>query len=118
MNPADLGKTIADLVLQEMAGMDDVGKRIVANRVLGVIQSHLPSNMREAESKIEPFDDVQSRRYGQTPMTFGKFLGQKVDDVPTEYLAWLADSSRNTWRDLHRYLNSPRVRMERRVETE
>jgi len=43
---------------------------------------------------------------------FGMHAGSHYDCVPLSYLVWLADQSRTLWRDLHRYLNSPRIKAE------
>ena len=57
--------------------------------------------------------DEESRRFGQTPMRFGKHAGDRIDDVPIDYLIWLAEYQRNNFKDdLRRYVQSRRVQAE------
>ena len=37
MNPLTLAQTLIDLIIEESSGLDDLGRRIVANRIVGVL---------------------------------------------------------------------------------
>lgn len=53
--------------------------------------------------------DERSQEYGHMMVEFGKFLGQRYDDVPLDYLEWLVDQGT----ELRAYLESRRVKQER-----
>ena len=53
--------------------------------------------------------DRKSREFGRRVVEFGKFRGQRYDDVPLDYLEWLADQGT----ELQAYLESRRVKEER-----
>lgn len=113
--PADIGTELAGLIADELLPLDEVAKRIVINRIQAVLALHcvVARAAVQASSALTPFTDAEARRYGNTPMVFGKHTGTLVCYVPTEYLEWLADSSRELWNNLHRYLGNMRVRCER-----
>ena len=52
--------------------------------------------------------DERSREYGRRMVEFGKFRGKRYDDVPLDYLEWLADQGA----ELLSYLKSRRIRDE------
>lgn len=63
----------------------------------------------------ETIDDHRSRIIGKIIMTVGIHKGKRIDDVPVDYLEWVADN----WDDprgdqVRQYLESPRIKSERR----
>lgn len=107
MNVAELGEAVAKLLQEEMGRLDSVSQRVVANRVLAVLQPWLPKPEAPASTaSVTPMTDVVAKEFSKTPMKYGKHAGTAVGDVPRDYLAWLADSSLQTWKDFHAFLNS------------
>jgi hypothetical protein len=58
----------------------------------------------------EPMSDQEACDFERTKITFGKYAGQNIYDVPIGYLEWLSDQPDDYKRTIRRYLNSPRVR--------
>ena len=108
--PIEIGESLADLIRGALDDESEIGKRIILNR----IASELPPQKPEATLNIVPaMTDQEARTYGSESLPFGKRAGEPIDSVPLSYLVWLADESRQTWRRLHAYLNSPRIKAER-----
>ena len=110
--PADVGEELAGFVSDVLLDNNDVGKRIIANRVLAVLSEWMPRPKPERDVVI-PFTDGESKAFGREAMPFGKHSGAPIDEIPIEYLVWLSDNSISFWKSLHRYLNSPRIKAER-----
>ena len=108
MIPGELAKQLVDLMNAELFSMDAVGRRIVLNCVQEYIQPFLQPSKPAAPAAIvpSPMDEREAQQYGETAWKFGKYSGKTVKEIPGSYLAWLADQSRDTWRNLTRYLNS------------
>lgn len=51
----------------------------------------------------------EAMAFGHRKLEFGKYAGQRWDDVPLDYIAWLVDQNRTVLR----YLRSRRVQAER-----
>ena len=114
MKPGEASQLILDLIEDQASGYDDLGRRVMANKIIGVLSGWLPQPKKDAAALLlEPMDDTESKRTGRECLEFGKYAGQPIDEVPDDYLAWLADSSRATWIKLSRYLRSQRVQNER-----
>src|SRR3990167_9249408 len=63
--------------------------------------------------QYRPMDEAESKRFGQTVITFGKkFIGRKVDEADLGNLRYI-DEDEFRWK-LHRYLKSNRVLNEER----
>ena len=63
----------------------------------------------ETNKSETALSDERSREFGKRMVEFGKFRGQRYDDVPLDYLEWLADQGVV----LRRYLESRRIKIER-----
>lgn len=116
MNAGETAAELVALLESEITGMDDLGKRIIANRLAEVILPLMAAPVRQEPllATTAPMSDVEAHAYGQTHiMRFGKFEGKRIDAVPLDYLIWLTDESRRLWKEMHRYLNSPRIKQER-----
>jgi len=112
MTPTNTAHELIELIKSEMDALDDVGKRIIANRLIKLLEPYQPIATYTPVAFTEPFNDGEAKFYGGQKMPFGKYTGARVDCVPLDYLIWLADESRKTWKGLHRYLNSPRIKQE------
>lgn len=110
------GEKAAELIAfisSEAEDCDEIGKRIIANRIMEAVAGwSQPKTPATPAVAIQPMDDAEARRYGKQSLGFGQHADEPIEDVPLEYLCWLADTSRQTWQSLHRYLNSPRIKRE------
>ncbi len=61
---------------------------------------------------ISAMTDQQARQFGRRSMPFGRHKGRRVDEVPLDYLVWLADHAALFVADLRRYCRSPRLQSE------
>jgi len=110
--PGKVADTLVSLLSEELAGMDDVGRRIVCNRLQSFMQAFVLGKPAETPPAAAPPLDVpamteaQAAAYGRTQWSFGKYSGQQVSQIPISYLTWLADSSLSTWKALRGYLKS------------
>ncbi|OHB80873.1 MAG: hypothetical protein A2W31_11495 [Planctomycetes bacterium RBG_16_64_10] len=114
MTPAEIADQLCELIASETRGMDTVATRIVANRIARVIEPWLPLRDKSAATLVQPMTNSEARVFEQETIEFGKHAGTKFKDVPLDYLIWLADKCRRTWRKIHAYLDSDRVRGELR----
>jgi len=112
MNAGTAAQTLIDMIVDEASGYDDVGRTIIAKRIMGVLSGWLPEREKTKCDPVGcvPMTEREASEFERQTVQFGKYVGQQYWDVPTDYLRWLADASRDTWRALHRYLNSPAVR--------
>ena len=108
-NVAKRAEELLELIIEEGDGVGEVGRRILANRIVPVLARWLPSDKKAKPHEIEPFSDKEAKQFGAELMVFGKHVGERIDTVDLQYLQWLADASRDTWRGLHRYLNNPAI---------
>lgn len=114
-NAGTVGDTLAQMVREELEGRDEVGQRIIANRVRHAIEAWVHVGETPPQP-VKPMTDQEATAFECEPMEFGKYNGVPVKDVPLDYLEWVADAGRKTWRQIHAYLNSPRLLAERRSE--
>ena len=68
------------------------------------------------ETELQPMSDWQASDFGARLMMFGKHAGTRIDQVPLEYLIWLAESPDEFRAELRRYLKSKRVQIEQDME--
>lgn len=61
---------------------------------------------------IAPLSDEAARKFGRIVLSFGLHRGKRYDEVPLDYLEWLADSRT----DLVRYIRSRRIQSEHETE--
>jgi hypothetical protein len=116
--PAQLVQDLVDLVVAEGSRLDDVGRTILARRIFEALAAWLPSVGPLAEAQPAPMSEAEARMFAATTLGFGSHADTPIGELPLMYLEWLADRSRQTWRDLDRYLNSPAVKRERQDETD
>jgi hypothetical protein len=58
---------------------------------------------RNIPAGVVPMDGPERRLFGASKVAFGRYTGERVDDVPLEYLEWL-DSQYDFRHQLKRYL--------------
>lgn len=57
--------------------------------------------------------EAEIREFGRERMRYGIHGGKPIDEVPLDYLEWLAHDSTEFIRKVRQYLNSPRIQSER-----
>lgn len=68
---------------------------------------------RRNKPKVEPpMGTVESRAFGARQITFGKYDGDRIDEIPFDYLELIIEPDEFK-KDLKRYLQSERIRRER-----
>jgi hypothetical protein len=98
------GREWAEAVLDDLA--DHTADFLVGFR------RRMLAEYRAAEVDRTAMSDDAARRFGDQIITFGVHQGQRYDDVPLEYLEWLADQNAA----LVRYVRSRRVKAEQEDE--
>ena len=102
--PSEQGEVLAGLIAEELQGLDETGRRILCNRILAVVQPEGPPP--PSAPALPPFTEAEARNYRCGYLGFGQYADTLIAQVPLDYLQWLADTSRTTWQNLHRYLQS------------
>jgi hypothetical protein len=115
MKPGEVASELLELLEQDLADLDPIGQRIVANRLLERLSRWIP--LRDPPP-VNPMTDDEARRFEQERIEFGKYRSCPYGAIDEDYLAWLADASRDLWRKLHAYLRSDRVKNRQRLEEE
>lgn len=67
---------------------------------------------RQRFEGVKRMTDGQSRAFGCSLMQFGKYNGQRIDEIPRDYLEWLVEEQETFLRKLQGYLMSDRVKRE------
>jgi len=111
-----IGKSAKDVfafALNESHGLTDEGTKRYWTR-LGQLVNEQLRNATEAPAPDTITDD-ESRRIGKLVMIRGKHEGETIDQTPMDYLEWVADNWTCTFGEqIRRYLDSPRIKSERR----
>lgn len=89
---------VFDLIGDEIQRMTVLERRVLAGMI------HRDESPAPPATQLEPMSDREYWEFELRMMEFGRHCGEQMRDIPRDYLAWLADQSRQTWRDLHRYL--------------
>jgi hypothetical protein len=120
-NAGEVAQFLAEIVEEETRGLDDIGKRIVANRLGAIIAPWQKlSDDREVVRRagppmprgLTPMHPAEVESFSNRRITFGKHAGQRYRDIPLDYLRYMADLCRRTWQDYTRYLASASIRRE------
>lgn len=83
--------------------------------IIDEARKHLPPEPEKPSSR-EAMNDQEARIWGGLQsFPRGKYEGQRVDDVPLDYVAWWLDHQDPFTTQLRRYYNSPRVQAELRA---
>ena len=98
---------VLQLAEEEISKLGSKGKERFWECVREAADKHLPS-----VKAPEPMTDKECRRFGDEEMKFGQYVGKRIDEVPLDYLEWLADTELRHSRALTRYLQAQRTRKE------
>lgn len=72
----------------------------------GICDGKLPKPT-PAPERWPPLSQAEALRFEATPMPYGKYQGQPVGEIPTDYLLFLTEGDEFSQR-LKRYVKSPR----------
>lgn len=118
MGVADIEKNLnARLAAEMIAELADeeagkYGKRFW-KELAKIVMAHVPDprkRKRDKPKSVSPMTQQEARDFGSVTVPFGKFNNVAVDNVPMDWLVWLADQTFVD--DLRRYLESERVKSE------
>ncbi len=101
--------TAVELVLSEAAALPPEARAVYweeVRKLLPVATVHVGR-----PRGIEPFSDARAKAWGRTRIPFGQYEDTPVDELPLDYLEFLAEPSAFI-RDLRRYLASRLVQQE------
>ena len=97
------------VLMEEEATDPEISKDNFWKIVVGAIpKEYVPV---QASPGLKPMTDMESQGFENTCMEFGKHNGERMGDVPIDYLFWL-DEQDNFSKLLKRYLLSKRVQRE------
>lgn len=105
------GEMVADLIMDAVGELDTDQARDAFWRTLRLIVP-IEAQQTTAEKQADEMSDAHARMFGQTHLKFGKYVGERIDDVPLSYLLWLTEETDPFKRDLRRYIKSRRVQSE------
>lgn len=123
MTPTSPIESVIELVKGEAEHLDPTARHVLARHLLCLVGPWIQGShvlvvadkpIATSRTELAPMTDRESLDYERTKLGFGEHGKKLIRDVPLDYLAWLADESRRTWMLLHRYLNAPRIRLQRR----
>lgn len=110
-----LCETIFDMVAEEARALQAAHGRAASEsfweNFRTAFEGHFPASATPADEH-NPMSDVQARAFGERAIPFGQHKGRRVDEVPMDYLCWLADSPEDFKGELRRYLRSNRLQRE------
>lgn len=106
-------EALAELVVAEYSALDSDPAEAFSAWIAGrLIQAGVIAAPPPAEPAVEPFTDEQSRWFGNRPMPYGKHAGSCIDQVPLDYLIWMAEQPDDFKDNLRRYIKSQRIQQE------
>lgn len=101
----DTTQEMLDFIIESMDEDDSIDWRYITCRLMDEAYGPFGSHW----FLTFPLNNTRSVEFGDSPIKFGKYAGRRVDDVPIEYLEFLA-GRRDWYINLNRYLASERIR--------
>lgn len=98
----------------ETAATLDVNRFWLAVSVAAMDRAGLTQEQVDPTPTEHPMTDEEAKAFGRKTIAFGRHVGKRWDDVPSEYLAWLDDTQWTQAKELHRYVGSNYVQREDR----
>jgi histidinol phosphatase-like enzyme len=103
---------LVEFLLAELSDEDESQRAKIGKLLYDKLTAELgikPKIIKMVDDKLKPYNKHELAEAMETALAFGKFAGIKIQDVPRDYLEWLCDSSRETYRMLRRLLTSDAV---------
>lgn len=121
--PGEIAQQLVELVVGEAGNLDELGKRIVANRLLEVLGGWSDFEKKKPGPTgvyrlPPPMTDVQAKAFDRERVDFGKYMGRRWETAPLSYVRYLCDASRALWLKLYAYLHSDYALLEERTAHE
>lgn len=95
---------IIELIAGEMPDVEPLERRIAANKLRRALDLLDPPAEVEPVDELKPMTEGEAQLFGMTYLHWKKYEDTPIRDVPYADIAWLADTKRTEWRELHRYL--------------
>lgn len=100
------------LLAEDASSLSECGRAAFWESVSSQLIDVLPVSSQPEANSDQPMSDKSAAIYGrETVFPFGKYAGQRVDEVPIDYLAMLVDDN-DFKKQLRRYLRSERIQRE------
>lgn len=80
--------------------------KINTERFWELLGKHCASQLGMILAPGAPMTDIEAARFEHNTISFGKYEGTPINEVPISYLCWIADLSFHA--ELQRYVNSDR----------
>ena len=85
---------LAQLIEAELSGLDKLGRRVAANRLRAVLDRLSPTEKTGAV-QVDPMNREQVLRFATKQITWGRYAGHTVGQLPREYVGWVVDQRRS-----------------------
>jgi hypothetical protein len=112
-----IGKTVtalSELLNEEIAKLTPRGIKRLGDEIRAYFdhyQPELSTGKKPAKPDAsQPMTEAEARQFAETKITFGKYNGFLINNVPLTYLEWLTEQPDEFKRNVRRYLDSPIVR--------
>lgn len=102
--------TVAEFARLDSIGMSDGCRLRFWESLRDEIAKELPTPVVSSPRQMT---EAEVRAFGREKMRYGIHGGKFIDEVPLDYLEWLATDSTEFIRKVRQYLNSPRIQSER-----
>lgn len=107
----ELAREICVIIASELEGLEEHQVEAFWEQV----RESFPQQQKESVEdtvELKPMGDKESQMFGSTHIKFGKYAGERVDEVPLDYLLWLSEN-KDPWKEqLKRYIKSKRIQSE------
>ena len=101
---------VCDLARDDLQGLVGLPLRVACNKLRKVLDTLDPpplgpwkDSQRDSIIRMSP-EEIEE--FGNTEMRFGQFKGEQIKYIEKSYLAWVADTQRETSKQMTRYLKS------------
>lgn len=86
------------------------------DRFWEVLSNTIQEKLPKASKPSDDMTELEARTFGRQRIDFGKYEDERIDDIPMDYLRWLADAKDEFREELRRYLRSRRLKIESQDE--
>jgi hypothetical protein len=96
---------LIELFREELAVQGGIQLHVACNSLRRVLDEFdPPANAPLTLPTMQPMTKHERACFEAETMIYGKHFGEKMGDIPRDYLEWLADAKHREWRQLRRYL--------------
>jgi hypothetical protein len=98
-------KAVIELLRGECVGLSMDAQEAYWGQIRAVASPPAP----EPKPAFIPMTEEEAIAFGRQVMDYGKYKGEKLDDIPISYLLWLTEDGQKRVRETRRYLASERM---------